>query len=171
MKSLTCLGLIVFLSLTATDAFSAHPLGGMRLLEGYKHRALQGIDSTVGQVEKKGGMTIHYEIGRITPPGAPATGGSFSDNAKMTPRKLLRWYREQTVNGQPVHIAYRNDNVLLVSFPRKGMNMNVRVRSIDEMADALTMILTYPGPEVKDRSPDDEISDDVRAEPPVLKEP
>jgi hypothetical protein len=68
----------------------------------------------------------------------------------LIPKKQVRWYREQIVNRQPVHLAYRNDNVLLVSFPKKGINFSVKVRSAGEMAEVLLMILTYPDPVADD---------------------
>ena len=65
---------------------------------------------------------------------------------RLSPKDKVRWYREQVVNNQPVHLAYRKDQVLLISYPLKGINLHVTVRTVDEMAEALLMILTYPGP-------------------------
>ena len=127
-------------------------LGGMRLLPGYKHQPLQGIDSIVGKIQKEGGLRIMYEIGGLVKPGAPRLGGSFSDRPKRTPKDEIRWYREQVVGGQPVHVAYRKDNVLLVSFPKKGMNLSATVRTADEMAEALLIILTYPNPIMENKA-------------------
>jgi hypothetical protein len=149
MRTWLCLILGTFLLGVATAkpalAADAH-LGGMRLLSGYKHQPLQGFDSIVGKISEKDGLQISYEIGYVPKPGAPRFGGSFSDRPKLTPKDKVRWYLEQSVNGQPVHLAHRKDNVLLVSFPKKGMNLSVTVRSADEMAEALLMILTYPNP-------------------------
>lgn len=140
----------VLLSLTSSDLFAAGPLGGMRLLPGYQHQPLQGIDSIVGRIVKEDGLQINYEIGAVSQPGQPRFGGSFSDRPKLMPADQLRWYREQVVNGQSVHVAYRKDEILMVSYPAKGMNVSVTVRSADEMAEALLMILTYPDPVMKD---------------------
>ena len=122
-------------------------------MPGYKHVPLQGIDSLVGEIKKEGGLRIRYEIGRVTKPGAPRTGGSFSDRAKQADKDKIRWYREQVVGGQPVHLAYRKDNVLLVSFPKKGLNLTVEVQTPGDMADALLMIMTFPDPDVDDIEP------------------
>ncbi len=122
------------------------PLGSLRLLAGFQHQRLQGIDSVVGAIQKPGSLRIGYEIGRVYPPGQPRTGGSFTDRPKQTPPTQLRWYAEQTVNGQPVHIAYRRDNILLVSFPKLGMNMSATIRTPDEMAEAMLIMLSYGGP-------------------------
>lgn len=139
---------MLFLGVIAAGPTSAADarLGGMRLLKGYKHQALQGFDSIVGKISKKDGLQISYEIGGLPKPGGLRLGGQFSDRPKLTPKNRVRWYLEQTVNGQPVHLAYRKDNILLVSFPKKGMNFTATVRSADEMAEALLMILTYPNP-------------------------
>ena len=148
MKTWLCLTLGTFLlGVTASPTLAADArLGGMRLLAGYQHQPLQGFDSIVGKISKKAGLQISYEIGGLPKPGGIRLGGQFSDRPKRTPKNQVRWYREQTVNGQPVHLAHRKDNVLLVSFPQKGMNFSVTVRSADEMAEALLMILTYPDP-------------------------
>ncbi|MCH7729876.1 MAG: hypothetical protein IH991_25910 [Planctomycetes bacterium] len=149
MKTWFCLTLGTFLvgvMVTSPASAADARLGGMRLLVGYKHQPLQGFDSIVGKIEKEGGLRINYEIGHVPKPGAPRFGGSFSDRPKLTPKDKVRWYREQVVNGQAVHIAYRKDNVLMVSYPKKGMNFSVTIRSTDEMAEALLMILTYPDP-------------------------
>ena len=121
-------------------------IGGMRLLPGYTHKPLQGFDSIVGEISKKGGLQIRYEIGAIPKPGGIRMGGMFSDRPKSTPKAQLRWYREQVVNNQPVHLAYSKGQILMVSYPLKGINLHVTVRTADEMAEALLMILTYPGP-------------------------
>lgn len=143
---LTSLTLIVALtSLASADADDKH-LGGMKLLPGYKHQPLQGIDSIVGKVTNPKGLDIMYEIGGIPKAGAPRFGGQFSDRPKLMPKDQLRWYQEQTVNGQPVHLAHRKDDYLMVSFPKKGMNISVKVTTPQEMAEALLMILTIPEP-------------------------
>ncbi len=122
-------------------------IGGIQLLPGYKHEKLQGIDSIVGRIAKPGGLTIHYEIGAI-PQGGLRFGGSFVDRPKKVPQDQLRWYREQMVQGQPVHIAYLKNNSLLVSYPQtipgKGINFHTQVKSTEELADALLMLLTFP---------------------------
>ena len=143
---LTLIPAVVSTVLLTCSAMAADPLGGMRLLPGYKHEPLQGIDSVVGKIVKKDGLEIMYEIGGVVPPGGPRFGGSFTDRPKLTPKDQVRWYREQVVRGQPVHLAYRKDGVLMVSYPKQGMNLSVKVGNADEMAEALLMILTYPDP-------------------------
>ncbi len=145
MNSLSVSILSLGLSLAATSLLADDtPLGGIRLLEGYKHVPLQGFDSVLGRIEKEGGLAIQYEVGRIALPGRPQIGGSFSDRPKAQPKNELQWYREQTINHQSVHIAYRKDKLLLISFPENGINFSAKISSTNEMADALLMILTYP---------------------------
>jgi|GEM_PF-3779145 len=119
-------------------------LGGMRLLPGYQHQPMQGHDSIVGRIIKTGGLEIGYEIGRVTEPGTVRTGGSFQDRPKKMPKDHVRWYSEQVVDGQPMHVAYRKDKILFVSFPNKGINFSAKISNADEMADMLMMIMTYP---------------------------
>ena len=128
-------------------------LGGMQLLPGYQHEKLQGIDSVVGRIVKKKGLTISYEIGGI-PKGPFRFGGSFTDRPKNTSKQQLKWYREQMVNGQPMHIAYLKNKTLLVSFPKsipdKGINFYVReINTMEEMTDVLLMLTTFPEAPVK----------------------
>ena len=120
-------------------------LGGMRLLPGYQHQPMQGHGYIVGRIIKKSGLEIGYEIGRVTEPAKVIIEGRFQDRPKMTPKDHIRWYREQVVNGQPMHIAYRKDKILFVSFPNKGMNFSAKISNGDEMAEMLLMIMTYPG--------------------------
>ncbi len=141
------LGAVSLCTIAACPAAAAEaPPGGIRLLPGYTHNPLQGIDSIVGELVKDGGLKISYEIGHVSKPGEPMVGGGFRDRPKLTPKEKLRWYREQTVNGQPVHVAFTKDNTLLVSFPNKGMNFRTMVRSSEDFADAMLMMMTCPGP-------------------------
>jgi len=43
-----------------------------------------------------------------------------------------------------MHVAYRKDKILFVSFPNKGINFSAKISNADEMADMLMMIMTYP---------------------------
>lgn len=152
MKHQFCLTSAVLLLVASTVGSAAaadERLGGMQLLAGYTHQRLQGFDSIVGKIRKKNGLQISYEIGSLPKPGGLALGGQFSDRAKKTPKNQLRWYKEQVVNGQPVHLAHRKDGYLLVSFPKQGMNFSAKVTTPEEMIDSLLMILTYPNPVIK----------------------
>ena len=127
-------------SLGAADA----PLGGIQLLPGYTHRPLQGIDSIVGEIIQEDGLKISYEIGHVSKPGGPQLGGGFRDRPKLLPQQDKVWYREQTINGQPVHLALSKSKALLISYPLKGMNFRATIQSAEQFADAMLMLLTYP---------------------------
>jgi hypothetical protein len=129
-------------NLAAQDA-ARPPPGNIKLLPGYVHEPKQGFDSIVGLIEKKGGLTIMYEIGRVAKPGALALGGDFSDRAKNLKEIQRQWYKEQTIAGQAVHIAMAKDGGLYVSFPESGVNFSVMIKTAEDVADALLMILSY----------------------------
>ena len=120
------------------------PPGGIILLEGYQHKKLQGIDSLVGEILKKDGLKISYELGRIARPGQPRMGGDFTDRAKGISKNDLKWFKKQTIDGSPAHIAFTKKNQLIVSFPTRGGNFRAKIESEEQMADALLMTLTYP---------------------------
>jgi hypothetical protein len=152
MRHLFCLtsGVLLLIATAASPAFADDArIGGMQLLSGYTHQPLQGFDSIVGKVSKKDGLQISYDIGSIPKPGGLAFGGQFSDRAKKTQKNQLHWYKEQVVNGQPMHVAHRKDGYLLLTFPKKGINFSAKVASTEDVAEVLLMILTYPNPVAK----------------------
>jgi hypothetical protein len=65
----TVAALAVFGILCSSGGRAAEPAaltpGGIKLLPGYKHEKLQGKDTRVGKVWKKGGLTFRYDIGRL----------------------------------------------------------------------------------------------------------
>ena len=137
---------LLVVTLWGGASFAADPSpGGMQLLPGYVHTRLQGFDSVPGRIEKKGGLTIQYDIGAIPKLGAPSFGGQFTDHPKSVAAKERQWYKEHQVGGQEVHLAYTKKNALLVSFPESGINFSVEVKNTEEMTDALLMILSYRG--------------------------
>lgn len=121
------------------------PPGGVQLLPGYSHRSLAGIDSRPGEIVKKDGLKIMYDIGAIPKPGAPRLGGSYSDWTKQVPEKDRRWYREQTINGQPVHLVYTKTRRLTVSYPKGGINFSCEAKNEADLVDALLITLSYAG--------------------------
>ena len=68
-KSSLVFALACLLTTVATAAGETPLPGGLaiELLPGYTHQELQGIDSTVGKLVKKDGLTISYEIGGVVP--------------------------------------------------------------------------------------------------------
>lgn len=119
--------------------------GGMKLLPGYVHERLQGIDSIVGRIVKKEGLSISYEIGHVPKPGGPVFGGSFSDYPKNTPADQRLWYKEQTIAGREIHTALTKTKTLMVSFPASGINFSTAIKSEEDVAEALLLILSFQG--------------------------
>ncbi len=149
MKQLALLAMVTGICLAGVRSLSAQEerLGGIKLLPGYKHEPLQGIDSIVGRIVGPKGLVIHYEIG-IIPRGPFAIGGAFVNAAKRVPKDRLRLYREQVIQGHPVHVAYLKDGTLIVTYPKsipgKGINFRTKVSGPEQMADVLLMLLTFP---------------------------
>ena len=135
----------VALGVAVGGAGAQEPPGKIELLPGYKHEKLQGIDSIVGKIVSPKGLDILYEIGRVRQPGGLALGGDFSDRAKGMPPPERRWYKEQRLAGQEVHLAYSKKDLLVVTYPAHGVLFSVTVRTPDEMAEALLMILSFRG--------------------------
>jgi len=66
--SVTTLLMALLLLVTGCIAQVEAAPGNIRLLPGYVHRRAQGIDSMVGSIsqkERKNGLVIHYDIGRL----------------------------------------------------------------------------------------------------------
>jgi hypothetical protein len=125
------------------------PPGGVQLLDGYAHRALQGFDSQPGEITKKNGLRIMYDIGAIPKPGAPRFGGSYSDWTQRVEKENQRWYREHTINNQPVHLVYTKDKQLTVSYPKGGINFSCEAKTEEDLVDALLITLSYAGKPAK----------------------
>jgi hypothetical protein len=110
-------------------------------LPGYTHQPLQGIDSLVGKIAKKGGMTIQYGMGPV-PKGGLALGGSFVNQAARLPDRL--WLKELTVGGRKVHAAYSKTQQLIISSASEsdGINFVGTAKTTEDVADALLMVLS-----------------------------
>ena len=108
------------------------PPGGIRLLEGYVHETLQGKDTRVGRISKKGGITINYDIGKL------------AGNYAVSRSKRAQWFREQRVATQLVQIAFSKEGTVYITFPQAAANFYASVKTPSEMADALLMVLTFP---------------------------
>jgi hypothetical protein len=136
IKSLLVLG-ILFLPFAsfAARAQADPPPGNIKLLPGYQHQTLQGIDTRVGKIWKPGGIEIKYDIGHLA-----------GDYANPKNRDEYQWYREQVVGGHTVHCALDKGNTLVVSFPDTESNFMATVKSQADVADMLLMVLTYQPP-------------------------
>jgi hypothetical protein len=112
---------------------SSPPPGGIRLLTGYVHIQDRGIDTRVGRIRKEGGLDIRYDIG---PLAGEYVNRCLSNNTCL-------WYKEQQLRGGLVKVALRNDGIIFATFPTTTANFYALVRSQEDIADFLLMILTY----------------------------
>ena len=109
------------------------PSRGIKLLSGYVHIPLQGIDSWVGRIKKEGGLNIKYDIGRLA---GEYVSRCLSENTCV-------WYKEQQLKGGLVKIAFTEDETIIATFPTTTANFYAEVKSQEDIADFLLMILTY----------------------------
>lgn len=137
--------LAALVALSPANAQTALPSGlEIELLPGYVHQPLQGIDSIVGKLSKKGGPEVLYEIGRLPKPGAPRLGGDFTNQAEQLPAAQTLWRKKQKVAGREVHVAYGKDQRLVIStaFKTIGVNFSSEAKTPEDVAEVLLMILT-----------------------------
>jgi hypothetical protein len=57
--------------------------------------------------------------------------------------KSCAWYKEQQLKDGLVKIALTNDGTIIATFPKTTANFLAKVRSQEDIADFLMMILTY----------------------------
>ena len=107
--------------------------GAIRLIEGFRHERLQGIDSTVGRIWKEGGLEIEYDIGRLA--------GNYAAAVKGRDRE---WAINEVVNGHRVEIVKSKDGRVFVTFPKDFANFYAKVAGAQELAAFLSITLTYP---------------------------
>ncbi|VTR97603.1 hypothetical protein [Tuwongella immobilis] len=140
------LGMIGMLGLHGTALAQTPIVGGfeIRLLPGYTHEQLQGIDSIVGKIVGKNGVDVHYEIGVITK-GPFRVGGEFSNAALRTAENDRQWLKEQTIQGHTFQIAYLKDQTLIISSNRgnRGVNFVTKAKDPGTLADLLLMTLSF----------------------------
>ncbi len=155
MKTNLAASLLMVLSVvSAALAADAPPPGGIKLLPGYTHTPKQGFDSIHGEIAKKDGITIHYGIGRVRPPGGIGIGGDFTNAVESLREDEVQWKKEQTISGQPVQIALAKNQILYITFPRLGANFNVKTKSSEDITDTLLMVLKFPEPTKPPQAPD-----------------
>src|SRR5262245_38172238 len=76
---------------------SDEPPGSMKLLPGYTHDRLRGVDTRTGRITKTGGLAIRYDIGHLA--------GNFAESNKHG----AAWFKEQSVKGQTLQLAFTKD--------------------------------------------------------------
>ncbi len=120
----------------ADDPASPAP-GNIKLLTGYVHEKLQGVDTLVGKISKPDGLTIQYDIGYFA--------GNHAAAQEKEKEKIL-WSKDQLIAGHPVKIVLTKDRTLYITFPDSTANFFAKIRSDEDLADMMLMILTYEPP-------------------------
>ncbi len=109
------------------------PPGNIRLLEGYVHTPRLGIDSTIGDIGKNGGLLIRYDIGEMS--------GFYTDYCNI--QNACQWSKKQIIKGREVRIALTAENRIIATFPEDYANFFADTNSPEDVTDFLLMILTY----------------------------
>jgi hypothetical protein len=108
--------------------------GSIALLDGYRvEMAPHGTDSFGGKIFKEGGLTIYYDN--------LVNAGTRVNDPSLVKKTL--WRKEQTLDGHRVILVFTKDNQLTISFPDWQANFFGKVRSQQDVADMLLMVLTY----------------------------
>jgi hypothetical protein len=154
---LVCLPTLVNAQIAATQRAQTPPPGNIKLLPGYVHEARRGIDSRVGIIYKKDGLSIGYDIGRMAGVYAeeyfPENFERLRKQTHLNPDAIEReihlyqdkveWRQRQKLNGDEVMIVYLKDSTLLASFVNSTANFSAKVDSADKIADFFLTVLTY----------------------------
>lgn len=143
-KTTVMITVVVALGLSCgAKEMPSDPPGGIRLLPGYQHHRLQSTDDVIGEIWKPGGLKIYYDIG--TASGNPD---------KHSPGEL--WRKEQTVSGQRVVCVLNVRKVLTIyienGLPNEKAVFQASVKTPQEQADMLLMVLTYRKPAARNAS-------------------
>lgn len=119
--------------------------GNIKLIPGYIHTRMQGIDTAVGKISKENGINISYDIGRLA--------GNYAMGAYSRDKQNVLWFKVQEVNGQKVMITYLKDGSIYATF-NDFANFISGAKTNEELADFLIMIMTYGS--------EDEQKDDIK---------
>lgn len=114
--------------------------GKLSLPEGWEQRALQGVDSMVGELVRKNDLTVRYDIG--------AGAGVQADPA----RNKFPWHMEQVVRGHAVKMALEKmegQDRLIISIVDGYANFSATVKSLEDVADVMTLVMSYDCPVVE----------------------
>ena len=117
----------------------------MRLLKGYHHKTLPGIDTSIGQISKRHGLLISYDLGDL-----PVTVEQKIRPPRDWNRKCS-WIKDDndsSVTGD-TEINCKIDTYedtrkkgLYVYFP-DGATFWARVKNQRQISEMLEMVLTY----------------------------
>ena len=140
--------LLVFLMIFVTTHGWAEEndcnLSSIKLLDGYVLKIGKGIDSFGADITREGGVTIKFSAG-----GLAATPAAYP-----THKDEFKWFQKQIIDGQSVYLALTKSEAegatsLVVTYSSgstRFYNFITKVSSPSDVAEALTMILTYKTP-------------------------
>jgi len=122
------------------EPVESDPPKGIELLAGYKHKNATDFEGNqVGEISKRDGVKIKYEIG--------FSQGMAVDADQKTP---YIWYREQKANGRITRYALSKSNILMISIPLDDelntlhvANFYGTIQKPEDIADMLLMVLPF----------------------------
>ncbi len=124
---------VVNWSATLFDSPATPPPGNIKLLPGYEHLPGCGIDTTVGDIKKPGGMEISYDIGPMAGNVARRRANPYG----------AEWTRTEHVGGDSVLIVLTKQNRIYATFEKASANFFATTTSQSDVDDFLKMVLTY----------------------------
>jgi hypothetical protein len=86
-----------------------------------------------GEISKPNGMVIRYDIGRMAGLFAGRCGTLYE----------CQWYKGQKINGREVWLSLTKDGRIFATFPKEYANFFAQTKSSEDIADFLTIVLTY----------------------------
>jgi len=119
------------------------PSGNIQMLPEYIHERKRGKDSSVGEIKKKDGFSIRYDIGRMA--------GNYVSSVYSREKSNANWMKSQKINGKDINILYLKDGKIYATFPADYANFFATVKTDEELTDFLMIVFSYnPEKEVKD---------------------
>ncbi len=106
---------------------------GIQLLEGYQHRSLPGMDTTIGVIWKDGGPRIDYEIGALGPREAR--------EYRQTHKSI--WGTTVKVRDMSFDFVLDADQDILVATIGYANFTARNVKSRRDLSEVMLMIMTY----------------------------
>lgn len=106
------------------------PPGNMRLLPGYTHKKLSGVDAAYGYISREG-VRVDYII-----------GGTAGNGVNLQKGEKIVWWLEQTINKRKF-IVVRTENRIYVTFTELYANFIADVKNENEAMQVLLMVLTF----------------------------
>ncbi len=109
--------------------------GNITLLPGYAHEAREGVDSTVGQIGKPGGLTVNYDIGPMA--------ATYVHSVVKSEKQNIVWLKTQRVNGQQLSVLLLENGQIYATFADSFANFVATVKTEGELTDFLLTVMTY----------------------------